>query len=259
MITRLGAGLRRPCCALQCAIACDGLVACGVRVDGPGGRACASVGGCAPSSNHHRCRTRAVHATQKYTKVHCSNPKVHCSNPKVALGRGRESNFRVAAVYFRVACTAMRATAVVDTGGNGGVPQGDKTLLLSRKVRSLLSRHVNRRPLLAQTKVRRACLASRRPWLTFSLDSAATCSSGAERKMELRPSVSHTQKRGRATASLATGGDGAWHLDDAADRERGGDGANAEVCVERPPRPAEDVVAGEAVHSVNQGLRRADL
>ena len=95
--------------------------------------------------------------------------------------------------------------------------------------------------------------------MTFSLDSAATCSSGAERKMELRPSVSHTQKRGRATASLATGGDGAWHLDDTADRERGGDGANAEVCVERPPRPAEDVVAGEAVHSVNQGLRRADL
>ena len=30
--------------------------------------------------------------------------------------------------------------------------------------------------------------------MTFSLDSAATCSSGAERKMELRPSVSHLQK-----------------------------------------------------------------
>eukprot|EP00964_Phaeocystis_antarctica_P032319 scaffold18293_cov68-Phaeocystis_antarctica.AAC.4 len=91
----------------------------------------------------------------------------------------------------------------------GEMLKRDKASVLSRKVRSLLSRHVNRRPLLAQTKVRRACLASRRPWMTFSLDSAATCSSGAERKMELRPSVSHTQKRGRATARLATGGDGA--------------------------------------------------
>eukprot|EP00964_Phaeocystis_antarctica_P032320 scaffold18293_cov68-Phaeocystis_antarctica.AAC.5 len=34
IITRFSAGLRRPRCALQCAIACDGLVACGVRVDG---------------------------------------------------------------------------------------------------------------------------------------------------------------------------------------------------------------------------------
>ena len=29
--------------------------------------------------------------------------KVHCSNPKVALTSEFESNFRVAAVYFRVA------------------------------------------------------------------------------------------------------------------------------------------------------------
>ena len=34
---------------------------------------------------------------------------------------------------------------------------------------------LNRRPLLAQTKGRRACLASRRPWITFSLGSDATC------------------------------------------------------------------------------------
>ncbi len=41
------------------------------------------------------------------------------------------------------------------------------------------------------------------------------------------------------------------HLDDAADRERGGDGANAEVCVERP---AEHVVAGVGNEGVvNEG------
>ena len=126
-----------------------------------------------------------LHAAHPLLNLRVKNACVFSARARVLAGSSvgvvsGTPDYRFCANSLHCAATFLRGPCSLEDNSSRLRLKGTGTGLISRNV-PLVSLGPNRRPLLAQTKACRACLASRRPWMTLSLDSAATCSSGADR------------------------------------------------------------------------------